>query len=169
MAAPLTTDQVWRAMERQLFAVLGFVTPKGEARTTGIVYIARNGALYIGTGSDSWKARHIAKNPNVSLTVTIPKRVPVMPWIKIPAATITFQGDAEICSPDEIDAEILQGLMRGVELDLELRSKYVIIKVRPRGEFITYGVGVPLLTMRDPQKARGRAPVNQGFSDTRPA
>jgi len=34
-----------------------------------------------------------------------------------------------------------------------------IIEIRPTGHFATYGVGVSLMDMRDPEKARGRAPV----------
>ncbi len=159
MAAPVTTDSVWNAMERQLFAVLGFVTPKGEARTAGIVYIVRSRLIYIGTGRDSWKARHIAKNPHVSLTVTIPKRIPFWPWIKIPAATITSQGRAEVQAVEAVEPKILQALTHGVELEPDAAANFAVIKVKPCGEFVTYGVGVPLLTMRKPEQARGRAPV----------
>jgi hypothetical protein len=31
--------------------------------------------------------------------------------------------------------------------------------VTPAKEFVTYGVGVPLMRMRHPEEARGRAPV----------
>jgi len=34
-----------------------------------------------------------------------------------------------------------------------------LIEVTPQGEFVTYGVGVSLMEMRDPAKARGRAAV----------
>lgn len=34
-----------------------------------------------------------------------------------------------------------------------------LIEVTPRGEFVTYGVGVSLMQMRDPEQARGCAPV----------
>ena len=34
-----------------------------------------------------------------------------------------------------------------------------IIAIEPVGDFVTYGVGVPLMTMRNPEDARGRAPV----------
>ena len=34
-----------------------------------------------------------------------------------------------------------------------------IIEIRPNGHFATYGIGVSLLDMRDPEKARGRTPV----------
>ena len=50
MTQELTTDRVWEAIERELFAVIGMVTAAGEARTAGIVYIVRDRKLYIGTG-----------------------------------------------------------------------------------------------------------------------
>jgi len=34
-----------------------------------------------------------------------------------------------------------------------------MLEIRPTGPFVTYGVGVSLLDMRDPAEARGRAPV----------
>ena len=92
MSQQLTSQQVWEVLEKELFAVLGMVTAKGQARTIGIVYIVHDRKLYIATGQDTWKARHVRNNPNVSLTVPIAKRIPIMPWIKIPAATITFSG-----------------------------------------------------------------------------
>ncbi len=35
----------------------------------------------------------------------------------------------------------------------------VVITVRPTGEFVTYGVGISLMDMRFPEKARGRAHI----------
>ncbi len=159
MAAAPSTDLVWREIQRQIFAVLGWVTPAGEARTAGIVYVARGRAIFLGTDCDSWKARHISKNPHVSITVTIPKRIPFMPWIKIPPATATFQGNASMMSSDETPADVLSALLRGLELDAATREGIRIIRVMPRGDFVTYGVGVSLMTMRHPDKAQGRAPT----------
>ena len=153
MAAAPSTDLVWREIRRQIFAVLGFVTPKGEARTAGIVYAVRGREVFIGTGRESWKSRHIAKNPNVSLTVTIPKRIPLLPWIKIPPATVTFQGSATVIGLNEAPADIQHTLFRGLELDVATRDEISIIRVAPRGEFVTYGVGVPLMAMRRPAEA----------------
>ena len=34
-----------------------------------------------------------------------------------------------------------------------------VIEVIPQKDFITYGVGIPLMQMRFPEKARGRAAV----------
>ena len=63
MTIQLTTDQVWQEIEQNLFAVLGMVTPTGEARTVGIVYVVDDHKLYIGTQKAAWKAKHIAAQP----------------------------------------------------------------------------------------------------------
>jgi len=34
-----------------------------------------------------------------------------------------------------------------------------VLEIEPTGDFITYGIGVSLMQMRFPEKARGRAPV----------
>ena len=159
MPVELSSDQVWTALDKELFAVLGMVTAKGEARTVGIVYTARDRKIYIGTGKDTWKARHVAANPKVSLTVTIPKRIPIMPWIKIPAATITCSGTARVIPGPEADPAVLRAIFRGLADDAKQVAEMVVIEVVPQGEFLTYGVGIPLMQMRFPEKARGRAPV----------
>jgi nitroimidazol reductase NimA-like FMN-containing flavoprotein (pyridoxamine 5'-phosphate oxidase superfamily) len=79
MSLELTSEQVWKELEKEIFAVLGMVTAKGEARPVGVVYIVHNRKLYISTGNKSWKARHVGGNPHVSITVPIAKRVPIMP------------------------------------------------------------------------------------------
>ena len=43
--------------------------------------------------------------------------------------------------------------------DPEVREANSVLEVQPVGDFVTYGVGVPLLAMRDPKKASGRAPT----------
>ncbi|MCB8976510.1 MAG: pyridoxamine 5'-phosphate oxidase family protein [Ardenticatenaceae bacterium] len=155
----LKSEQVWDAIYKELFAVLGMVTAKNEARTVGVVYIVQNRKLYIGTGSDSWKARHIAANSAVSITIPIAKRIPIMPWIKIPAATITFSGQARVLPANEVAKPILQAVFQGLADDAAKLSETCLIEVTPEKEFITYGVGIPLRQMRHPDQSRGRAPV----------
>ncbi len=159
MAAKLTGDQVWGELEKELFAVLGMVSAKGEARTAGIVYIVHDRKIYISSKTEAWKVRHIENNPHVSITIPIAKRIPIMPWIKIPAATITFSGKAIILETGDLDDDILHALFRGFEEDDELMATTSVIEVVPQGDFVTYGVGIPLMEMRHPEKARGRAPV----------
>ena len=160
MPASLTASQDWKVIEKELFAVLGMVTAKGEARTTGVVYVVRDRKLYIVTEKDMWKARHIDANPHVSLTVTIEKRIPFMPWYKVPPATISFSGTARILCPDDAPPDILSTVLRGMVVDPQALARTCIIEVTPEKDFITYGVGVSLMDMRDPDKATGRVPVD---------
>lgn len=159
MAIQLESSLVWQTLEKELFAVLGMVTAKNEARTVGIVYKAHEQKVYIASGRETWKVRHVRNNPHVSLTVTIPKRVPLMPFIKIPAATITFRGTARVLEVSEVAAAVKASLLRGLDMESELVKNMVMIEVEPQGEFVTYGIGVSLMTMRHPDQSRGRASV----------
>lgn len=159
MSLKLTTEQVWDELEKELFAVLGVVTAKGEARTVGIVYIVNDRKIYLSSKTNAWKVRHIKSNPHVSFTVPIAKRIPLLSWIKIPAATITFSGKARIRETSDLDDDLLHALFRGFEKDAELMADTSVIEIEPLGDFITYGVGIHLMEMRHPEKARGRAPV----------
>lgn len=159
MTRQLSGEQVWQAIEKELFAVIGMVTANSEARTVGVVYAVRDRKLYLSTRADAWKARHIAANPHVSLTIPIAKRIPFMPWIKIPAATITFAGTARVFAPGEASPDLRRAVLGPLAEDTDTLATTSVIEVTPAGEFVTYGVGVSLRDMRDTEQARGRAPV----------
>jgi hypothetical protein len=83
-----------------------------------------------------------------------------MPWIRIPDATITLQGQATLHAPSDVPAGIPQKLIHGLKLGpSDPLADLAIIRIRPAGHFLTYGVGVPLGTMRDPEAASARVPV----------
>lgn len=156
----LTADQVWQELEKETFGVLGMVNAAGEARTVGILFVVRERKLYISSAKDAWKVRYVESNPAISMTIPITKRVPLMPWIKIPPATITFQGIGRVLAPQVLSPEIVAASLGGdVAADPERLDLVSIIEVAPQGEFVTYGVGISLSDMRFPEKARGRAPV----------
>lgn len=159
MPIQLPSNQVWQIIEKEIFAVIGMVTQAQEARTVGVIYVVRDRKLYVATGQETWKARHIAANPHVSLTITIAKRILIMPWMKIPPATITFAGTARIVPAAEAAPDLLRAILRNGADDQAQMANLCLIEVTPIGEFITYGVGIPLMQMRYPEKARGRAPV----------
>jgi len=135
------------------------VTLEEESRTVGVVYVVQDRILYIGTGTETWKVRHIRNNPAVSITIPIPKRILLLPWIKIPAATITFSGKAEIIPAENTTPELLQAVFRHMADEEDLIKDTCLIKVDPQGDFLTYGIGVLLLKMRQPELARGRVSV----------
>ena len=158
MAQTISSERVWKELEKELFGILGMVTAKGEARTVGIVYIVHQKRIFIATGDEAWKARHVRSNPNVSMTVPIAKRIPFLPWIKIPAATITFSGQAVVTPAEQVDPGVLRALFNGKETDADMIKEMCVIEIQPVGDFITYGVGIRMMEMMDQEKARGRAP-----------
>lgn len=154
----LTTDQVWEALDGGLFGVLAFVNRAGHPRTSGVCYTVENRALFITSDKSMWKVRHIAANPNVSMTVALPKRVPFLPFIKVPAATITFKGEAQVLDVSDIDPSVYARLPRSKDPDPAIANRTAVIRVVPRGDFVTYGIAMPLLQMRKHEAAHGRAP-----------
>lgn len=160
MTNPATTENVWERINKELFAILGMVTEDQEARTVGIVYIVNDKKLYIGTGLQTWKARHIKNNPSISMTIPVAKRIPVAPWVKIPQATITFSGSAKVIPGNEAPKDLLKAVFRHKAEDTEFMKDSCLIEVTPEGDFITYGIGIPMIKMRHPELARGRASVS---------
>ncbi len=158
----LTRELVYQTMEREVFACLAFVTPSGEPRTAGVCYVVDGDKLYVATEPDSWKARYIGQRPHVALTIPIAKRIPFLPWIKIPAATISFHGAARILRFDEAGEGVRRRLMRvNAATEAEL-ARCCLIEIAPRGHFSTYGVGTTLLEMRDHERAGRRVEVGAG-------
>lgn len=153
MALPTTAEEVWPYIEKWPFAVLSFVTRKGESRSAGVMYKVKDRALYVLTGPDTWKAKHIEANPNVSVTVTVP-RLPIR-IRQAPPAVITFSGRGTVLGMDEIDDDLRRELTRGVG-DL---GETCVVRIEPRGRFVTYGIGIPMMQMRRPEKALARVPV----------
>lgn len=154
----LTGDQVWHAVEKASAAVLGHVTKAGEPRTSGVVYKAHDRHLYIAVAPDSWKARQIASGDCVSMTVLVPRGGLLSLMLPIPPATITFRGVARVIPADAPEAGPLLVQLKGL-IPPERAKSACLIEVAPVGHFLTYGVGVSLMSMRDPAAARARVRV----------
>lgn len=156
----LTNEQVWRAIDKASFAVLGYVTPHGEPRSSGVVYKMIDRRLYVAVAPDSWKARHIAAHPTVAVTVTVRRGGALSLVFPIPPATISFHGNATVYAAGSPAARS-RSTQLGALLPDERRDSACLIEIAPEGDFLTYGVDVPLRKMRDPAIARGRVLVNE--------
>lgn len=159
MTLQLTEQQVWVSIETNQFAALGMVTSKDESRTVSIVYVMDDHKLYIGMEKSAWKTKHVAANPHVLLTIAIAKRIPFIPWIKIPVATISFLGVANILEHNDVKPDVFENFYRDVVRDEEAMSASCVIEMVPQKNFVMYGVGIPPMQMRFPEKARGRVAV----------
>lgn len=153
MPLPTTADDVWPTIEKWSFAVFGFVSARGEARAAGVMYTTSDRVLYFITGPDTWKARHIRGNPHVS--VTIPVQRFLVRSTKVPPAVITFSGYATVVGLDDIAVDLRKELTHGSD-DMD---DMCVIRVEPAGNFLTYGIGVPLMAMRQPDRSLSRVPV----------
>ena len=94
--ARLTSEQVWKKVAAGSFAVLGYVTPRGEPRASGVVYKTIGRRLYVAVAPDSWKARHIAASGKVSVTVPVRRGGILSLLAPIPPATVSFHGTATV-------------------------------------------------------------------------
>ena len=156
--ARLTSEQVWRQVARASFAVLSHVTPSGEPRSSGVVYRALGRRLYVAVAPGSWKARHVAVNSRVSLTVPVRRGGVLALVMPIPPATISFHGNAIVYPAGSPEVGPLLDEL-GSLLPAERRTSAAIIEIVPEGAFVTYGIGISLAKMRDPAAARARVPV----------
>ena len=159
LQARLTSEQVWRHIAKASFAVLSHVTPSGEPRSSGVVYRTLGGRLYVAVAPDSWKARHIAIDGKVSVTVPVRRGGVLALLMPIPPATVSFHGNAIVHPAGSPQVgPLLEEL--GSLLPAERRASAAIIEIEPEGAFVTYGIAVSLSKMRDPAAARARMPVS---------
>lgn len=154
----LTSEEVWQQLDRASFAVIAYVTPAGESRSSGVVYKTVAKRLYIAVAPDSWKARHIAVGKRVSVTVPVRRGGILALLLPIPPATISFHATAITHPVGTVDIGSLSEDLQSL-LPPERRAGTVIIELIPEGDFLTYGVGVPLMEMKKPELARALVPV----------
>jgi hypothetical protein len=156
----LTSTRIWRELERASFAVVGYTTPAGEPRSSGVLYVAEGHRLYVVVAGDSWKARHIALSGRVAVTVPVRRGGLLSLLAPIPPATISFPGNATVRPAGEPGSGSLPSRLARM-LPAERRASSTIIEIQPDGRFVTYGIGVRLLRMRDPAASRATVPVRQ--------
>jgi Pyridoxamine 5'-phosphate oxidase len=151
-------DEIWRAISKGSFAVIGYVTPSGEPRSTGVVYATAGQHLYVAVAPESWKGKHIAANKHVSVTVPIRRGGLMSLLLPIPPATISFRGTATVHTSGWLQQSPVAQELRAL-VPQERREAARIIEIVPAGDFLTYGVGVSLTGMRRPDIALARVPV----------
>jgi hypothetical protein len=160
MTARLTTGQVWHQVAKGSFAVIGYVTPAGEPRSSGVLYKTIGRRLYVAVAPDSWKAMHVAASGRVAMTVPVRRGGLLSLVTPIPPATISFHATAIVHPADSPQVRSVLKELASL-LPAERRASACIIEVIPTGFIVTYGVGVSLMQLRDPPAARARVPVTQ--------
>jgi hypothetical protein len=159
VAVGVSPAMVWRAIEKASFAVVGHVTADGEPRCSGVLYGTVGRRLYVATAADGWKARQIVTGQDVAVTVPVRRGGLLALLFPIPPATITFRARATVHAAGSLDLGFLsEKLLK--QVPESRRTGSCVIELAPAGQFLTYGIGVPLKAMADPAKALARVAVD---------
>jgi hypothetical protein len=154
----LTSEQVWPTVARASFAVLSHVTPAGEPRSSGVVYKTSGRRLAIAVAPGSWKARHVAADGRVAVTVLVRRGGILSLVAPIPPATISVHETAVVHPAGSPQARSLLDEL-GSLVPAQRRAEASVIEIIPAGAFRTFGIGVSLRAMLNPAAAQGRVPV----------
>ena len=161
--ARVTTEQVWRALATTSFAVISHVTPDGQPRSSGVVYATAGQRLYVVVAPEGWKARNIALNDHVAVTVPVRRGGMLSLLFPIPPATISFHATAVVHSEGSTRHATALKQLESL-IPPERRVVGTVIEIIPEGRFVTYGIGVPLMQMRDPAAARANVPLGSSVA-----
>jgi len=155
----VSSATVWQALGKASFAVVSHVNAAGEPRSSGVVYGTADRRLYVAVAPTGWKARQIATGQEVAVTVPVRRGGILSLLAPIPPATITFVARATVHPAGSFDMDSAPKEL--VRLVPEARqASSCVIELVPEGRFLTYGIGVSLMDMRDPALATARVPVS---------
>jgi Pyridoxamine 5'-phosphate oxidase len=151
----LDYEAIFAALAKRSFATLATTSPQHRPHAAAVLYAAVDDALYVSTQRSSRKARNIAANPHVFVTVPV-RRVP----FGAPPSTIQFAATAELLAGDDPNvaslarAGRLSAITSHGELDL---PDGCIVRILPGSTFHTYGLGMSLRALaKNPLDAAGR-------------
>jgi hypothetical protein len=155
--ATVSSDQVWRALDKATFAVISYVTPTGQPRSSGVMCVTVDRRMYVVVAPDGWKARHISTGDTVAVTVPIRRGGLLALVTPIPPATVSFHTIATVHPAGSLDrVSVPDQLAKLLPKD---RADGCVLELAPVGRFVTYGVGVSLMDMARPVKARALVPT----------
>jgi hypothetical protein len=152
VGASLAPEKLEREIRSNHFAVLATQSADGTADSAGVSYGATrtrdNIVLYVMTRSHLRKARDIAREPNVSLVIPIPRR---MLWF-VPPATIQLQGSAELLPRDDpVGTAVFRSFYLGRRILAGYRRMYArgerrvcFVKITAEPVVRTYMVGASI-------------------------
>jgi len=149
----LPAQDVLQTIDKRSFATLATTSEAGWPHAAGVLYALSGDHLYVSTLRSSRKARNIAGDPRVAVTVPV-RRAPIGP-----PSTIIFQTTARVLDLDdpELRAAATSGDLKAVTShgELELPGGVFLQIALPR-KVVTYGLGMSLLSLiREPMHAAG--------------
>jgi hypothetical protein len=142
---------VRKAVAKRSFAVLATASDDGRSHAAGVLYAVAEGNLWISTLRSSRKAKNVAGNPRVAITIPV-RRLPVGP-----PSSVQLQAKAEVVDVDDAELRRLaaSGALKKVTSHGELElADGCFLRVALPERVPVYGLGMSLWRlMRDPLAA----------------
>lgn len=146
--------KILRTIDKKSFCTLATTSDAGFGHAAGVIYDAVDGTLWFHTMRNSRKARNIAGNHRVGVTIPF-RKLPMGPPF-----TIQFQANARLVDLDspEIASLVERGELKPItghgELDM---AGSCFVAIEPRGSINSFGPGAKLLDLiRDPLNSGAR-------------
>jgi Pyridoxamine 5'-phosphate oxidase len=153
-ATPSYAD-VTSAIAKRSFATLATTSPEQRPHAACVLYAAVDGVLYVSTSRSSRKARNMAANPHVFMSIPV-RRMP----FGAPPSSIQFAATAELLPVDHphVVALAAAGRIKAItshgELDL---PDGCVVRLTPAHTIHTYGIGMSLRALaKNPLDAAGK-------------
>jgi hypothetical protein len=144
--------EVIKIIKSNIWMVISTVDEKNHPHSSVVVYQSDGEILIFQTGIHTIKAKSIQHNSAVSVTIPFRKNF-LHKLIPAPPAELHFTGKAELLPYDNIQArKIFSRFLKHSE-DVEYPQDSIWVKIIPSNTILTYGVGVRLLDMKNPNKA----------------
>lgn len=152
-------NEVRKIIKKNMWLVLSTVGKEEQPHSSIIMYQSDGYDIYFETSENSLKARNIRDNNKISVTIPFRKNF-FHKIIPAPPAELHFKAIAEFISKDDEKArEIMKKILK-YEEQAGVQDGSVWIKIVPSNIISTFGVGVKLLDMRNPEKARNLVNMN---------
>ncbi|MFX0138522.1 MAG: pyridoxamine 5'-phosphate oxidase family protein [Candidatus Hodarchaeota archaeon] len=145
--------EVRKIIKENMWLVLSTVDDEGQPHSSVVMYQSDGYDIYFETGENALKTRSIRDNNRISVTIPFRKNF-LHKIIPAPPAELHFKAKAEFISKDDEKARKIMERVIKYEEKAGIEDGTVWIKIIPSNIISTFGVGVKLLDMRKPEKAR---------------
>lgn len=151
--------EVRKIIKKNMWLVLSTVDKEGQPHSSVVMYQSDGYDIYFETGENTLKARNIRVNNKISVTIPFRKNF-FHKIIPAPPAELHFKATAEFTSKDNEKAKKIMAKVLKYEEKAGIEDGTIWIKIIPSNIISTFGVGVKLLDMRKPEKARNLVKFN---------
>lgn len=152
-------QEVKEIMKKNMWLVLSTANEKCNPQSSVIMYESDGNAIYFTTGKNTLKARNIRKNNNVSVTIPFRKNL-LHKLIPAPPGELHFQAKAQFLERESKEVQTMLQRVLKFEEKSGIKADTVYLKLTPKKRIATYGVGIKLMQLRFPEKARNIIELN---------